>query len=122
MKRRRGKGRERKKGREEREKRERGGERGEEEGEKRGEERERERKNYFSIFLTFEFWGGSMAGENIQFEEIKINCVQNFKKREYMHKKLFLFFLEKKNYFSIFLTFGFWGGSMAGENVEFEEG
>jgi len=40
-----------------------------------------------------------MAGENIQFEEVKINCVQNFKKR-----------------------FGFWGGSMAGENVEFEEG
>jgi hypothetical protein len=78
VKRRRGKGRERKKGREEREKRERGGERGEEEGEKSGEERERERKNYFSIFLTFEFWGGSMAGENIQFEEIKINCVQNF--------------------------------------------
>jgi hypothetical protein len=26
-------------------------------------------KNYFSIFLTFEFWGGSMAGENVQFEE-----------------------------------------------------
>jgi len=92
VKRRRGKGRERKKGREEREKRERGGERGEEEGEKRGEERERERKNYFSIFLTFGFWGGSMAGENIQFEEIKINCVQNFKKREYNAKKFFFVF------------------------------
>ncbi len=26
-------------------------------------------KDYFSIFLTFEFWGGSMAGENVQFEE-----------------------------------------------------
>jgi hypothetical protein len=64
-----------------------------------------------------------MAGENIQFEEIKINCVQNFKRGNIMQKKNFFFvFLEKKNYFSIFLTFGFWGGSMAGENVEFEEG
>ncbi len=30
-------------------------------------------------------------------------------------------FLNKKNYFSIVLTFGFWGGSMTGENVQFEE-
>jgi len=41
-----------------------------------------------------------MAGENIQFEEIKINCVQNFKKREYMPKKIFFVFL---NLFIIFV-------------------
>ncbi len=41
--------------------------------------------------------------------------------REY-NAKIFCFFFKKKNYFSIFLTFGFWGGSMAGENVQFEEG
>ncbi len=33
------------------------------------------------------------------------------------NKKFFL----KRDYFSIFLTFGFWGGSIAGENVQFEE-
>jgi len=43
-----------------------------------------------------------MAGENIQFEEIKINCVQNFKKREYMHKKFFLFFFRKEKLFFYF--------------------
>jgi hypothetical protein len=31
------------------------------------------------------------------------------------------FFLKKKNSFSIFLVLGFWGGSMAGENVQVEE-
>ena len=44
------------------------------------------------------------------------------KRGNIMQKIFFCFFLEKKNYFSIFLTFGFWGGSMAGENVQFEEG
>ena len=78
--------------------------------------------NYFSIFLTFGFWGGSMAGENIQFEEVKIKLCTKFKKEGIECKKFFCFFLEKKNYFYIFLTFGFWGGSMAGENVQFEEG
>ena len=43
-------------------------------------------------------------------------------KRGNIMQKIFFVFLEKKNYFSIFLTFGFWGGSMAGENVQFEEG
>ncbi len=46
-----------------------------------------------------------------------------FKRGNIMQKKIFfVFFFKKKNYFSIFLTFGFWGGSMAGENVQFEEG
>ncbi len=56
-----------------------------------------------------------MAGENIQFEEVKIKlCTKFFKNREY-NAKIFCFFFKKKNYFSILLTFGFWGGSMAGE-------
>ncbi len=61
------------------------------------------RKNYFSIFLTFGFWGGSMAGENIQFEEVKIKlCTKNFFfLKEGIYAK-FCFFLKKKNYFPSF--------------------
>ena len=40
-----------------------------------------------------------MAGENIQFEEIKMNYVQNFKKREYDAKNFFLFFRKEKLFF-----------------------
>ena len=37
--------------------------------------------NYFSIFLTFGFWGGPMAGENVQFEESQDkNCVKNLER------------------------------------------
>ena len=43
-----------------------------------------------------------MAGENIQFEEIKINCVQNFKKREYNAKKIFFCFFRKEKLFFYF--------------------
>ena len=43
-----------------------------------------------------------MAGENIQFEEIKINCVQNFKKREYNAKKNFFCFFRKEKLFFYF--------------------
>jgi len=43
-----------------------------------------------------------MAGENIQFEEIKINCVQNFKKREYNAKKKFFCFFRKEKLFFYF--------------------
>jgi len=43
-----------------------------------------------------------MAGENIQFEEIKINCVQNFKKREYGAKNFFFLFFRKEKLFFYF--------------------
>ncbi len=35
----------------------------------------KKKKKIFSIFLTFGFWGGSMAGENVQFEESQDNFV-----------------------------------------------
>ena len=39
------------------------------------------RKIILSIFLTFGFWGGPMAGENVQFEESQDkNCVKKFRK------------------------------------------
>ena len=39
------------------------------------------RKIILSIFLTFGFWGGLMAGENVQFEESQDkNCVKNLKR------------------------------------------
>jgi hypothetical protein len=39
------------------------------------------KEKLFSIFLTFGFWGGPMAGENIQFEEGQDkNCVKNLKR------------------------------------------
>jgi hypothetical protein len=49
--------------------------------------------------------------------KVKIKLCKKFKRGNNNAKKNF----KKKNYFSIFLTFGFWGGSMAGENVQFEE-
>ena len=41
-----------------------------------------------------------------------------------MQKIFFCFYFLKKGkiIFLFFQTFGFWGGSMAGENVQFEEG
>ncbi len=40
-----------------------------------------EKKIILSIFLTFGFWGGLMAGENVQFEESQDkNCVENLKR------------------------------------------
>ncbi len=51
----------------------------------------------------------SVADENIQFEESQDrNCVKNLK-RWNNNKKNF----KKEELFSIFLTFGFWGGSIS---------
>ncbi len=50
--------------------------------------------------------------------KVKIGLCKKFERGSNNTKKKFL---KRKIILSIFLTFGFWGGPMAGENVQFEE-
>jgi hypothetical protein len=63
------------------------------------------------------FGEGQWQVRTFSLRKVKIKLCKKLKRGNNNAKK----FLKKKNYFSIFLTFGFWGGLMAGENIQFEE-
>ena len=66
------------------------------------------------------FGEGQWQVRTFSLRKVKIGLCKNLKRGSNNTKKK-NFFYKRKIILSIFLTFGFWGGPMAGENVQFEE-